>query len=73
MMEEGPAIPLLVRADGRIEAPDRFARWILDELEDEQRWDESFAGSQGALAKLAGEARRAVERGESEELDPAKL
>ena len=28
MIEEGPAIPMLVRADGRIEAPDRLARWI---------------------------------------------
>ncbi|MBX7495865.1 PAS-domain containing protein [Qipengyuania sp. 6B39] len=28
MLEESPAIPLLVRADGRIEAPDRFARWL---------------------------------------------
>lgn len=28
MIEEAPAIPLLVRADGRIEAPDRLARWI---------------------------------------------
>ena len=28
LIEEGPAIPLLVRADGRIEAPDRLARWI---------------------------------------------
>ena len=28
MIEEAPAIPLLVRSDGRIEAPDRFARWI---------------------------------------------
>ena len=35
MMEEGPAIPLLVRADGRIEAPDRLARWIgLDRVPD---------------------------------------
>ncbi len=33
MIEDGPAIPLLVRADGRIEAPDRFARWIgLDKV-----------------------------------------
>lgn len=33
MVEEGPAIPLLVRVDGRIEAPDRFARWIgLDKV-----------------------------------------
>ncbi|WP_421991103.1 PAS-domain containing protein [Qipengyuania sp.] len=28
LIEEGPAIPMLVRADGRIEAPDRLARWI---------------------------------------------
>lgn len=35
MVEEGPAIPLTVRADGRIEAPDRFARWIgLDRVPD---------------------------------------
>ncbi len=33
MIEEAPAIPLLVRTDGRIEAPDRFARWIgLDKV-----------------------------------------
>ncbi len=35
LIEEGPAIPLLVRADGRIEAPDRLARWIgLDKVPD---------------------------------------
>lgn len=56
-----------------VEQQDRFARWILDELKDEQQWDKSFARSQGALAKLAAEARGAVERGESEDLDPAKL
>ncbi|MBD3730182.1 MAG: PAS-domain containing protein [Sphingomonadales bacterium] len=28
MIDEAPAIPLLVRADGRIEAPDRLANWI---------------------------------------------
>ena len=28
LIEEAPAIPLLVRADGRIEAPDRLARWM---------------------------------------------
>ncbi|WP_370034887.1 sensor histidine kinase [Qipengyuania mesophila] len=33
LIEEGPAIPLLVRTDGRIEAPDRLARWIgLDKV-----------------------------------------
>ncbi len=33
LMDDAPAIPLLVRADGRIEAPDRLARWLgLEEL-----------------------------------------
>ncbi len=28
MLDEAPAIPLLVRADGRIEAPERLSRWL---------------------------------------------
>ena len=28
MLDEAPAIPLLVRADGRIEAPERLAHWL---------------------------------------------
>jgi len=33
MVDESPAVPLLVRADGRIEAPDRLAAWIgLDKV-----------------------------------------
>ena len=33
MIEESPAVPLLVRADGRIEAPDRLAGWFgLDQM-----------------------------------------
>jgi hypothetical protein len=28
MIEDAPAIPMLVRADGRIEAPDRLAGWL---------------------------------------------
>ncbi|MDD3798727.1 MAG: histidine kinase, partial [Novosphingobium sp.] len=28
MIEEAPAIPMLVRADGRIEAPQRLAAWL---------------------------------------------
>src|SRR5690606_38933903 len=28
MIEDSPAVPLLVRADGRIEAPDRLAAWL---------------------------------------------
>ncbi|ALE16249.1 sensor [Altererythrobacter epoxidivorans] len=33
MLDEGPAIPMLVRADGKIEAPERLARWLgLDSM-----------------------------------------
>ena len=33
MIEESPAVPLLVRADGRIEAPERLAGWFgLDRM-----------------------------------------
>src|SRR5688572_1605351 len=33
MIEDSPAIPLLVKADGKIEGPDRLAAWLgLDTL-----------------------------------------
>ena len=33
MIDEAPAVPMLVRADGRIEGPERLARWLgLDAL-----------------------------------------
>lgn len=46
---------------------------ILDELEDERRWDESFAKSPDLLAKLATEAMREYRAGKTEELDPETL
>jgi hypothetical protein len=33
-----------------------LARWILEELQSESRWDELFANSQDELAMLAQEA-----------------
>jgi hypothetical protein len=44
---------------------DAIAALILDELEDDRRWDESFAGSQDKLAALARQARLAVEAGQA--------
>lgn len=35
---------------------DAITALILEELEDEIRWDETFANSQDALARLAAEA-----------------
>ena len=38
------------------EEQDAFAALILEELDSERRWDESFARSQDKLAHLAAEA-----------------
>ncbi|AKM09695.1 PAS domain-containing sensor histidine kinase [Croceicoccus naphthovorans] len=56
MMDEAPALPLLVRADGRIEASDRLAGWFgLDALPN-------------TITELAGEGARGVPRAEIDAL-----
>jgi len=40
-----------------------IAAVILEELEDEQRWDAAFAASQGQLAKLAQKVRADIKAG----------
>ena len=62
MLEEGPAIPLLVRADGRIEAPERLARWLgLDRVPDYLS-ELSAPGGEGLseqqMDELTGHVRR---------------
>ncbi len=52
---------------------DAIAAMILEELEDEIRWDAAFAGSQDALAKLAAEAMAEYRAGKTQELDPETL
>jgi hypothetical protein len=42
---------------------DAIATLILQELADEQRWQENFASSPDALAKLAEEAKQAIRSG----------
>jgi hypothetical protein len=42
---------------------DAIASLILDELADEQRWQDAFARSQDALARLAEKAREDVRAG----------
>lgn len=49
---------------------DAIAILILEELEDDQRWDESFARSPDLLAKLATEAMAEYQAGKTQELDP---
>ena len=52
---------------------DAIATLILEELEDEQRWDESFDRSPDLLAKLATEAMAEYRAGKTQELDPETL
>ncbi len=40
---------------------DQIAQIILDELADNQRWDQTFANSQDTLARLAAKARADVQ------------
>jgi hypothetical protein len=55
------------------EEQDRVARWLLDELRDEEHWGLQFRASQGVLSKLAAEARADHVAGRTTELDPDKL
>lgn len=52
---------------------DAIAAMILEELEDEIRWDAAFAGSQDALGLLAAEAMAEYDAGKTQELDPETL
>ena len=52
---------------------DAIASMILEELEDEQRWDEAFSRSPDTLAKLAAEAMNEYRSGKTQELDPETL
>ena len=42
---------------------DAIAAIILDEIADERRWDKSFSGSQGKLAKVAERVRDDIRSG----------
>lgn len=52
------------------EEQERFAAWMLEELESEARWDELFARSPELLEKLADEAIAEDDAGLTEPLDP---
>jgi len=69
---------LLERAIARLQAlpeseQDAIASMILDEIEDERRWDESFSRSPNILAKLAASAMAEYRSGQTQELDPDAL
>ena len=52
---------------------DAIAAIILDEMEDEARWEEAFSRSQESLARLASEALEEDRRGEPKGLVPDSL
>ena len=61
MVDESPALPLLVRSDGRIEAPSRLAGWLgLDAVP--QFLTELDAGRRGLTAEALSELSDAVRR-----------
>ncbi|BBC72872.1 two-component sensor histidine kinase [Altererythrobacter sp. B11] len=61
MIENSPAVPMLVRADGRIEGPDRLAAWLgLEQLPD--FLSELTDGSAGLEAEDLAYLREAVRR-----------
>jgi len=69
---------LLERAIAKLQAlseleHDAIAAMILEELEDELRWDASFARSPDILAKLAASAMAEHRAGQTQELDPESL
>ena len=52
---------------------DAIARWLLEELASERRWDAAFANSQDQLARLALEALAEHRAGRTQTLDPDSL
>jgi hypothetical protein len=56
-----------------ISEQDSLAAMILEELNDDNQWDESFARSPDLLAKLAAEAMAEHRAGKTQELDPETL
>jgi hypothetical protein len=50
-----------------------IATLILEEIEEEKRWDQFFAHLLDLLAKLAAEAMTEYRQGKTQELDPETL
>ncbi len=46
-----------------------LAKWVLEELEAEGKWEKAFAGSEDILDKLADEALDAYEHGKTRPLN----
>ena len=62
MIEDAPAIPMLVRTDGRIEAPDRLAGWLGLETLPQYLGDLAGADGKGLSADQVADLSEAVRR-----------
>lgn len=47
-----------------------IARWMLDEIASEKRWEQLFSESEDTLSKLASEALKEHRQGKTRILDP---
>ena len=50
-----------------------IAKWLIDELESEKKWERLFAESEDILEKLADEALAELAQGKTKPLDIDKL
>ena len=50
-----------------------LAKWVIEELESEGRWEKAFAGSEDILDRLADEALTAHKDGKTKRLDIEEL
>jgi len=50
-----------------------LAKWVIEELESEDRWKKAFAGSEDILDRLADEALKTHEDGKTKPMDIEKL
>lgn len=50
-----------------------LAKWLLEEIKSEQKWDEKFVESEDVLNKLADEALSEYREGKTRKLETDKL
>ena len=52
---------------------DALARWLLEELASERRWETAFAGTHDRVAEMADEALEEHRKGRAREFSPDEL
>jgi hypothetical protein len=73
-----PAVNTIIKMIEQLPEPDQervaeHLREYLADLEDEEKWDETFAKSQNKLIYAAREARKQIAEGKSKPMDFDKL